>query len=324
MNQSPVSLKEVDCIEVLTLMDNYTDVLLENTEIATRLPEPKGEEIPTDTLLAEHGLSLLLTVHRGEEKHTLLFDTGHTQVGVLHNMEILEVNPDEVETIVLSHAHMDHTGCLYPLLDQMTRPMTLAVHPDAFLFPRFKETKDGKRLRFPRTLIKDELINKKVDILETKAPTPILSDMVMITGGVERQTAFEKGLPNALIERDGKMEEDPIADDQSLAIHLKGKGLVVVSGCSHAGIINTVLQAKEITGVQKVHGILGGFHLIGPKAESLLESTIEELVKMEPEVLVPMHCTGWKGIHRISEEFAGAFTLNSVGTKITLNTSFLT
>ena len=319
MNQSPVSLKEVDCIEVLTLMDNYTDVLLENTEIATRLPEPKGDEIPTDTLLAEHGLSLLVTVHRGVEKRTLLFDTGYTQVGVLHNMQKLEVNPDEVETIVLSHAHMDHTGCLYPLLDQMTRPMTLAVHPDAFLFPRFKETKDGKRLKFPRTLIKDELIHRKVDLLETKAPTPVLSDMVMITGGVERQTAFEKGLPNALIERDGKMEEDPIADDQSLAIHLKGKGLVVVSGCSHAGIINTVLQAKEITGVQKVHGILGGFHLIGPKAEALLESTIKELVKMEPKVLVPMHCTGWKGIHRISEEFADAFTLNSVGTKITLN-----
>lgn len=319
MNQSPVSLKDVDCIEVLTLMDNYSDVLLENTEIATRLPEPKGEEIPTDTLLAEHGLSLLVTVHRGEEKHTLLFDTGHTQVGVLHNMEILEINPDEVETIVLSHAHMDHTGCLYPLLDQMTRPTILAVHPDAFLFPRFKETKDGKRFRFPRTLIKDELINKKVDILETKNPTPILSDMVMITGGVERTTPFEKGLPNALIERNGELEEDPIADDQSLAIHLKGKGLVVVSGCSHAGIINTVLQAKEITDVQKVHGILGGFHLIGPSAESLLESTIEELVKVKPEVLVPMHCTGWKGIHRISEEFAGAFTLNSVGTKITLN-----
>jgi 7,8-dihydropterin-6-yl-methyl-4-(beta-D-ribofuranosyl)aminobenzene 5'-phosphate synthase len=104
-----------------------------------------------------------------------------------------------------------------------------------------------------------------------------------------------------------------------LVIHLKEKGLVVVTGCSHAGIINTILQAKEVTGVQELHGILGGFHLIGPNAESLLESTIEELVKMEPEVLVPMHCTGWKGIHRISEEFADAFTLNSVGTKITLN-----
>jgi len=76
MNSATLLLKEVDCVEVLTLMDNYSDVLLENTEIATRLPEPKGEEIPTDTLLAEHGLSLLVTVHRGEEKHTLLFDTG--------------------------------------------------------------------------------------------------------------------------------------------------------------------------------------------------------------------------------------------------------
>jgi 7,8-dihydropterin-6-yl-methyl-4-(beta-D-ribofuranosyl)aminobenzene 5'-phosphate synthase len=321
MNRSPEPLKEVDCIEVLTLMDNYTDVLLENTEIATRLPEPKGDEISTDTLLAEHGLSLLVTVHRGEEKHTLLFDTGHTQVGVLHNMEKLEINPEEVETIVLSHAHMDHTGCLYPLLDQMARPMTLAVHPDAFQFPRFKETKDGKRLKFPRTLIKDELIRRNVDLLETKDPTPILSDMVMITGGVERQTAFEKGLPNALIEKDGQLEEDPIADDQSLVIHLKEKGLVVVSGCSHAGIINTVLHAKKLAGVERVHGILGGFHLIGPSSETLLENTIEELIKIEPEVLVPMHCTGWKGIHRISEEFADAFTLNSVGTKITLKSN---
>ena len=318
MNHSPVPLNEVDCIEVLTLMDNYTDVLLENTEIATRLPEPKGEEIPTDTLLAEHGLSLLVSVHSGEEKHTLLFDTGYTRMGVIHNMEKLEVDPKEVETIVLSHAHMDHTGCLYPLLDQMTRPMTLAVHPDAFLFPRFKE-QDGKRRKFPRTLIKEELIGQNVDLLETKNPTPILGDMVMITGEVERMTGFEKGLPNALIERDGKLEEDPIADDQSVAIHLKGKGLVVVSGCSHAGIINTVLQAKKMTGVQKVHGILGGFHLIGPSAEPLLEATIEELIKMEPKVIVPMHCTGWKGINRISEVFAEAFTLNSVGTKITLN-----
>jgi 7,8-dihydropterin-6-yl-methyl-4-(beta-D-ribofuranosyl)aminobenzene 5'-phosphate synthase len=252
MNKSPVPLKEVDCVEVLTLMDNYTDVLLEDTEIATRLPEPKGEEISTDTLIAEHGLSLLVTVYKGEEIHTLLLDTGHTQIGVLHNMEQLEVNPNEVETIVLSHAHMDHTGSLYPLLDQINHPMTLAVHPEAFTFPRFKELKDGKKLRFPRTLIKEELVSRNVELVETKHPTSILDDMVMITGEVERRTVFEKGLPNALIERDGQLEGDPIADDQSLVIHLKEKGLVVVTGCSHAGIINTVQQAKELTGVEKV------------------------------------------------------------------------
>lgn len=324
MNFEPLPLKAVDGVEVLTLIDNFTDVLLEDTEIATRLPEPKGEEISTNTLLAEHGLSLLVTVHRGGEKHTLLFDTGHTQMGVLHNMEQLEVDPNEVETIVLSHAHMDHTGSLYPLLDRMTGPKIVAVHPEAFAFPRFKELKDGKRLRFPRTLIRDELISRNVNILETGNPTTILSDMVMITGEVKRQTGFEKGLPGALIEREGQLEADPIADDQSLAIHLKEKGLVVISGCSHAGIINTVLQAKALTGLERVHGILGGFHLIGPSAEALLEDTIEQLTELDPKVLVPMHCTGWKGIHRISEVFTDAFTLNSVGTKITLNASFLT
>lgn len=319
MNNTSGILKEVDCVEVLTLIDNYSDALLENTQIATRLPEPKGEEIPTDTLLAEHGLSLFVTVYRGEEKRSLLFDTGHTRMGVLHNMEKLEIDPNDVEIIVISHAHMDHTGSLYPLLDRMPRPPSLAVHPDAFLFPRFREDKDGTRLGFPRTLIKDELIKKKVEIIETRESTPILNDMVMITGQIERKTVFEKGLAGALIERNGNLEEDPIADDQALAILLKEKGLVVVSGCSHAGIINTVFKAQQITGVQKVHGILGGFHLIGPSSESLIESTIEALIKLEPKVLVPMHCTGWTGIQRISMVFADAFTLNSVGTKITLN-----
>lgn len=318
MKQNPRTLKEVDCVEILTLIDNYADALLENTEVATRLPEPKGEEIPTDTLVAEHGLSLLVTVQKGDQKRTLLFDTGHTPIGLLHNMEKLEINLNDIEAIVLSHAHMDHTGSLYPLLDKMSRPMTLAVHPDAFLFPRFKEFEDGKRLRFPRTLNKDEFIKRKVDLLETRTPTPILDEMIMITGEVARTTPFEKGLPDAFIEMDGRLEEDPMADDQSLAIHLQEKGLVIVSGCSHAGIINTVLYAKQVTGVQEIHGILGGFHLTGSSAGPLIDSTIAELLKMEPKILVPMHCTGWKAIQRISEVFADAFILNSVGTKITL------
>jgi 7,8-dihydropterin-6-yl-methyl-4-(beta-D-ribofuranosyl)aminobenzene 5'-phosphate synthase len=319
MNHHPEKLKEVDCVEVLTLIDNYTDALLEDTDVATRLSDQIGEEISTDTLVAEHGLSLLVTVHRGKEKRTLLFDTGHTQMGLIHNMEILEINPDDIEAIVLSHAHMDHTGSLYPLLDKMSRPITLAVHPEAFMFPRFREFKDGKRVRFPRTLIKDELIKRNVDLLETKTPTPILDGMIMISGEVARTTPFEKGLPNAFIERDGKLEEDHIADDQALFIHLREKGLVVISGCSHAGIINTVLQGRQVTGVQEVHGILGGFHLTGATAGPLIDSTIEELVKMEPKILVPMHCTGWEAINRISMVFADAFILNSVGTKITLN-----
>ena len=140
-----------------------------------------------------------------------------------------------------------------------------------------------------------------------------------MTGEVERTTAFEKGMLNALIEMDGKLKPDPIKDDQALVMKLKQKGLVVISGCSHAGIINTVLYAKKLTGVEKVYAVLGGFHLSGADYEKILEKTIDELKALSPAVIVPMHCTGRKAMELLSREFPAAFVLNSVGSKITLN-----
>jgi len=313
------SLKEVDRIEILTIIDNYVDLLLGDTDIVTRPVLSKGEEIPTDSLLAEHGLSLLVTLYHGDTQHTILFDTGYTKVGVPYNMERLGINPRKIEAIVLSHAHMDHTGSLYVLLDKMPDPVPLVVHPDAFLFPRYRVLDDGRKTRFPRTLIRKDLAERKVEILESKGPTLIADDLVLVTGEVERVTEFEKGFPNALVEKNGKLEKDSIPDDQSLAIHLRGKGLVVISGCSHAGVINTLLFSKKITGLEKIHAALGGFHLTGAAFEPILERTIQELKMMEPEMIVPMHCTGWKAIQRIAEVFPSAFILNSVGSKITLS-----
>lgn len=311
------SLKEVDRVEVLTLIDNFVNVLLADTDIVTRPRHVKDGEILTNTLLAEHGLSLLITAYSGSNTNSVLLDTGHSQIGVLHNMEFLEISPEGIQTIVLSHAHMDHTGSLYPLLERISEPVSLVMHPDVFLFPRFVEP-DGKRQNFPRTLVKDDLIRKKVKILESKKPLLIADDMVLVTGEVERTTSFEKGLPNAFIERDGKKEHDPVADDQSLILNLKDKGLVVVSGCSHSGIINTVRYARKITGVDKIHGVLGGFHLTGKFFEKIIEDTIHEMMDFGPEVIVPMHCTGWEAVHRFSEAFPSSFVLNSSGTKITL------
>lgn len=319
MNELTAPLKEVDRVEITTLIDNYVDVLLKDTDIVTRPPRSEGGEIPTDTFLAEHGLSLLITVYRGAKAHTILLDTGYSKVGVPHNMARLGIKAHEIEAIVLSHAHMDHTGSLYPLLEKMPSPILLVVHPDAFLFPRFIKEDDGTKRRFPRTLIKDDLAGKKVNILESKTPTLIADDLVMITGDVERNTAFEKGLPNAVMERDGRIEKDPVSDDQALLINLKGKGLVILSGCSHAGIINTVMFAKKITGVQKIHAVMGGFHLSGLSFEQIIKKTIEELKKIAPEIVVPMHCTGWKAIQRFSEEFPSSFILNSVGSKFVLS-----
>ena len=319
MNNSPVSLKEVDRVEIITIIDNYVDVLLEDTDIVARLPKKEREEFASDTLLAEHGLSMLVTVYQGDKKHTILFDTGYTKIGVPHNLEQLEIDLKEIECIVLSHAHMDHTGSLYSTLDRIPRRIPLVVHPAAFISPRYYGLNDGRKILFPQTLVKDDLEQQKVEILEKKTPTLIADDMIVVTGEVERITEFEKGLPNATMERNGKIEKDPISDDQSLVINLKGKGLVVVSGCSHAGIINTILYARKITGIQRIHAVSGGFHLSGPAFESIIEKTIGELKKIAPEVLVPMHCTGWKATRRFSEEFPTSFILNSVGSKITLS-----
>ena len=318
MNPLPVTLKELDRVEVLTLMDNFVDVLLEDTDIVTRPPKAVGEEIPTDALLAEHGLCLLVRVQQNSEKHTILFDTGYNSMGVLHNMDKLAVDPAEMEAIVLSHAHMDHTGSLHPILEKISEPIPVVVHPDAFLYPRFVEEKDGSKKRFPRTLIRQDLEKRNVKLLESKTPTPILDGSILVTGEIERTTVFEKGMPNALLEREGKLEHDPMKDDQALVMNLKGKGLVVISGCSHAGIINTILYAKKLTGIEQVHAVLGGFHLSGPFYEKILGKTVEMLKALSPAVVVPMHCTGRKAMEQFSREFPSSFVLNSVGSKITL------
>jgi len=319
MNKTANGLRAVDRVEVLTVIDNYVDVLLTNTDVVTRPPLAKGGDIPSDALLAEHGLSLLVTVFEGEDSHKILFDTGYGQTGVPHNLTQLEVDLGEIEALVLSHGHMDHTGSLYEVLDRIEKPIPLVTHPDAFLSPRYFGLDDGRKLLFPQPLTRTKLKERDVELMENRAPTLIAENMILVTGEVKRVTTFEKGLPNALVEKDGKLENDPISDDQALVIHLKKKGLVVISGCSHAGIINTALCAREIAGTETIHAVLGGFHLSGPFFEQIIEDTIKELKQMKPAVVVPMHCTGWKAIQRFSEEFPDAFVLNSVGSKITLS-----
>ena len=315
----PVSLKAVDRVEITTLIDNYVDLLLPSTDIIKRPPLSKEGKVASDTFLAEHGLSLLITVYQGEKKHAILLDTGYTKVGVLHNMEKLGINVEEIETIVISHGHMDHTSSLNPILDKIPRTIPLVLHPGAFEYPRYTRQPDGAKNLWPRTLVKDDLEQKNVKIVESESPTLIVDDMVLVTGTVERTTQFEKGMPNALIEKDGEIVQDPIIDDQAIVLKLKDKGLVVISGCAHAGIVNTVLFSQKATGENNIYAVLGGFHLSGPFFEKIHDDTIEELKKLAPDVIMPMHCTGWKAIQRFQKEFPENFVLNSVGSKMVLS-----
>jgi 7,8-dihydropterin-6-yl-methyl-4-(beta-D-ribofuranosyl)aminobenzene 5'-phosphate synthase len=234
-------------------------------------------------------------------------------------MGLLGVNIEEFEAIVLSHGHMDHTGTLHGILDKIPHTIPLILHPGIFQYPRYTRRPDGAKSIWPRTMVKDDLNEKNVDIIESETPVCLADDTIMVTGEVERTTPFEKGMPNALMEQNGELVHDPIIDDQSIAIKLKGKGLVVISGCAHAGIVNTVMFAQKTTGEQKIHAVLGGFHLSGPFFEKFHDPTVDALKKIDPDVLMPMHCTGWKAIQRFQKEFPESFVLNSVGSKVMLS-----
>jgi 7,8-dihydropterin-6-yl-methyl-4-(beta-D-ribofuranosyl)aminobenzene 5'-phosphate synthase len=307
------NLKAVDRIEVTTIIDNYADALLPSTDIVTRAPHIVDGAVSGDTLVAEHGLCLLVSVYQGGEKTSILFDAGYSKIGVLHNVKQLDIDLGDIDTMVLSHRHLDHTAGLYALLDSLTMPITLVVHPEAFLADRYLKQKDGSIVLFPNILSKDKLEEYGLHILESPGPLLIAGDCIGVTGTVERTTSFEKGMPNALTEKDGEMEKDPLADDQALFFRLKDRGLVVLSGCSHSGIINTVRYSMKLTGLDKVHAVMGGFHLTGPQYAPIVPDTISAFKEMNPEIIIPMHCTGWSSMHAFAEAFPSSFLLNSVG-----------
>jgi 7,8-dihydropterin-6-yl-methyl-4-(beta-D-ribofuranosyl)aminobenzene 5'-phosphate synthase len=311
-------LKPVQRIQVTTLLDNYVDLMLEDTAIVKRPPLSSTNELPTDTLIAEHGLSLLVETTDGSQEHTILFDAGYNAHSVGHNMDLLATDIQAIEAVVLSHAHMDHCGALVPILQKIGRAVPLIVHPAAFEFPRILTMKTGRQVTFPETLSREELASLTVMLIESRSPTSIAGGTVTVTGQVKRTTAFEKGMPNASVQRDGRLEHDSILDDQSLVLHLENKGLVLVTGCCHAGVINTLHYAKKVTGIQEVYAILGGLHLTGSFFDPVIGPTIKALQAIDPKVIVPMHCTGWRATQKISEAFPEAFILNSVGSAFVL------
>jgi 7,8-dihydropterin-6-yl-methyl-4-(beta-D-ribofuranosyl)aminobenzene 5'-phosphate synthase len=191
------------------------------------------------------------------------------------------------------------------------------VHPGAFRPHRYTKT-DGGKHTFPNAPFTKEMTEEaQVTVIEAKEPRPMLGGDVLFLGEVPRRTAFEKGMPNVFYEEDGVEKKDPIADDTSLVMHLRGRGLIVLSGCAHAGIINTVARACEVTGIEKVHAIMGGFHINFPLTDPVVMRTIEELEKIAPRYIIPTHCTGRKSIQLIEETMPDAFVLNMSGTRLT-------
>ena len=189
----------------------------------------------------------------------------------------------------------------------------MLIHPE-FWARRRLAIPGGEPFELPTTS-RRALEDAGFGIIEQRQPSFLYDQSVLITGEVDRVTGFEKGFPVHQAWRGGSWEPDPlILDDQALIAHVAGRGLVVLTGCGHAGIINICRYAQRLTGVEKLHAVIGGFHLAGPLFEPVIGDTVRALEQLAPDVIVPAHCTGWKATHAIARRLPGAFIQNSVGT----------
>ncbi|HET8793358.1 MAG TPA: MBL fold metallo-hydrolase [Nitrososphaeraceae archaeon] len=344
-------LQEVDKINITILVDNITDRLLPNSSLVKRPPLVNNEKFNKPPI-AEHGFSALLEiVYKYEDKmisKKFLFDTGVSKKGIIYNSNIFGINFDEIETIILSHGHFDHFSGLISVLKNIHHPIEIIVHPDAFL-KRWIVFPDGKKARMDildeqeiiklgGIIIKDNDISylpriQRVTTITTTTTTTTKNNelknnssnknnnnnnnnRILITGEIPRITHFEKGFP--LQYKEGKDEADLIPDpyirdDQAIVILLKNKGLVIMTGCGHAGIINTINYAIKITGIKKVFAVIGGFHLTGEGYEKSIPLTVTDLVRINPEYIIPCHCTGWKASNEIIKAMPQKYIQTSVG-----------
>lgn len=312
-----ITLLPIEAVDITILVDNFVDVLLPGTEMVQRAPLAWNWS-EREQLIAEHGYSLLLTVQREGRHESILYDAGLGRNTVLHNMEVLAVPVNELRAVVLSHGHADHHGGLEGLFQRVgRRKLPLVLHPDVWrdrriVFPT------GVQIHMPPPSHND-LDREGVTIVEERGPSLLLDDMVLVTGQVERVTDFEKGFPLQEARTNGEWEPDTwIWDDQAVVCHLKDKGLVVLSSCSHAGVINVLKHVQHLTGIDNIYAFIGGLHLTGGLFEAIIPRTIAELTAIGPTIVVPGHCTGWKATHEVARRLSGAYIQTSVGTRLHL------
>ena len=327
-----IEIEPVERIQLTILMDNVTDPLLVDQNGVARMNWPKAllgslpragsqtspdRGVP-DALIAEPGFSALVRIHKGDRERTLLFDTGASPRGMIENMRRLGLSPGDVEMIVLSHGHWDHVTGLEGLASALGKAaLPVMIHPEFW---------SRRRIRFPGldpaelpATSRPALEGIGFEIIEERQPSFLLDGSSLVTGEVDRTSEFETGFQGHEAWRGSGWRADPlILDDQALVVRLRDRGLVILSGCGHAGIVNTVRYAQKLTAEPKIAAIIGGFHLSGPMFERIIAPTVEALGALSPALLVPAHCTGWKAVHQLAARFPEAFVQCAVGTTISI------
>ncbi len=325
-----IPLEPVDSVAITTICDNTIDIFLPDQGPAHRLlsrggripfapaPTLDGRKVP-DTPLAEPGFSVHVSVETKRSRHRMLFDAGITPNGCRDNLARLDLAVSDLETIVLSHGHFDHTTGLSGLVEGLGKAeLPVVLHPE-FWSRRRILVPGHDPVELPTTS-RRSLSDSGFEVVESRHPSFLFDRSILVTGEVDRTSSFETGFAGHQAYRDESWEPDPlILDDQALVLHVASKGLVVLTGCGHSGIVNICRYARKLTGVDQIYAVVGGFHLSGPLFEPIIGPTCEALAELAPEVIVPAHCTGWKAVHALAARFPENFLQNSVGTTFDLS-----
>lgn len=256
-------------------------------------------------ILAENGLSLFVEVESEDCPLKILFDTGLTGDSLIRNAKELKIDLNAIDAIVISHNHYDHTGGMLKVLEKINKQTPIIIHPDA-LKPKYAVLPNLgiRKLTYTGPDFQWEKVEEKGGLLVPSRKPLTIAENIIVTGEIPRVTEFEKVEGYYIVENE-EFRKDFLLDDQALILKMKS-GLIVITGCGHSGIINTLQFGLKVSGTRNLRAVIGGFHLIDATPEKL-EKTMRKLKELSPDIIIPIHCTGFKAKKKIAELFTSSF-----------------
>lgn len=321
-------MREIDRLTIDVIVDNTTDMLSSRPAYFTPelrvLLEAGLQEMAGEALCsAHHGLCLALSAHLDDRRRHLLFDAGPDPYALQRNGHHMNIDFGAIEAIVLSHGHFDHAEGLLQAVTLIRtansgRTLPLHVHPGAFV-RRAVKLPSGELLPLQEVPSRAALTDAGLRLVESDQPEELLDGTFALSGEIPRHS-FERGLQTQVRQTAaGEWEPDPLVlDERFLVANIRGKGLAILTGCSHAGVINICAHARELYPGVPLYALIGGLHLVYPN-EDLIGKTVAALQELGLQIIVPGHCTGWRAVHALAAAFGEAVvTPLAAGSRITI------